>query len=144
MELPHLGKYCQVDNCHQLDFLPFTCPHCSIVTCLDHRAPEHHRSCTGPPSAIAVECPLCKVPVVNAKGETLDAAMERHIVGGCKKERAKVKCSAPGCRKSEWQPVNCKGCRQNFCFSHRFPTDHKCARLAQPTTAINRRAIEAH
>ncbi|XP_069587633.1 AN1-type zinc finger protein 1 isoform X1 [Ranitomeya imitator] len=37
-----IGQHCDVENCGQLDFLPFVCDGCSRVFCLTHRSRDSH------------------------------------------------------------------------------------------------------
>ena len=34
--------HCSVPTCRQLDFLPFKCDKCNVVTCSAHHAPQQH------------------------------------------------------------------------------------------------------
>eukprot|EP00048_Salpingoeca_helianthica_P003329 m.66043 g.66043 ORF g.66043 m.66043 type:complete len:59 (-) comp12641_c0_seq1:526-702(-) len=43
-----VGRHCAVPDCRQLDYLPFTCAHCKLVTCTEHR--EHHNCTVSRPS----------------------------------------------------------------------------------------------
>ncbi|KAI9031360.1 hypothetical protein DFJ74DRAFT_655413 [Hyaloraphidium curvatum] len=102
MELPTLGVHCAAEGCHQLDFLPFLCPHCPPeeldagdghattgttvvragrrhkVYCGDHRT--EHAGCTGRRNYVVptVPCPLCAtvLPVRLAATGTLGSEAE--------------------------------------------------------------------
>jgi hypothetical protein len=65
-EMGHVGAHCFMKNCNQQDFLPFTCDHCTEITCGDHRRPEDHKCAKGSletNSLFAVICPLCDMNV---------------------------------------------------------------------------------
>jgi predicted nucleic acid binding AN1-type Zn finger protein len=131
MEFPDVGKFCSHPECHQLDFLPFTCSNCSKVFCLDHRSVAAH-ACPKVQQARTVDCPACTLTLAVKIGEDADAVIARHLDAGCERERARskqgFKCRAKGCKARELVPVECRHCRENFCFKHRFPSDHSCAR----------------
>lgn len=42
MEFPETGEECAEKLCKQLDFLPFTCPRCSLIFCKQHLQPDSH------------------------------------------------------------------------------------------------------
>ena len=57
------GEHCDVRDCKQFDFLPFTCDRCRKVFCLSHRRYEDH-DCSGGFSKgsidrIVIVCPIC-------------------------------------------------------------------------------------
>nr|GMD84441.1 zinc finger AN1 and C2H2 domain-containing stress-associated protein 16-like [Ipomoea batatas]GME15057.1 zinc finger AN1 and C2H2 domain-containing stress-associated protein 16-like [Ipomoea batatas] len=57
---PNLGKHCSVDDCRQIDFLPFTCDCCHKVFCLEHRSYARHQCPKGNKHDVTVViCPLC-------------------------------------------------------------------------------------
>lgn len=67
-----IGAICEAPGCKQHDFLPFTCPLCRLVLCLEHRGVSSH-ACT-PPAEHAADssgskrssgfaCFLCKDPL---------------------------------------------------------------------------------
>lgn len=60
MDFIETGKHCSLDECKQLDFLPFTCNACGKVFCLDHRTYDSHVC----PHSEAMDyrvvvCPIC-------------------------------------------------------------------------------------
>lgn len=42
MEFPNLGQQCSLQNCSQLDFLPFTCTNCQQIFCKEHYITSAH------------------------------------------------------------------------------------------------------
>lgn len=42
MEFPELGQRCSLQDCKQLDFLPFTCANCQQVFCKNHYITSAH------------------------------------------------------------------------------------------------------
>src|SRR5689334_21148074 len=104
MEFPDLGKRCSLENCKQLDFLPYSCASCKQIFCHEHRKYDVHK-CTAPrviKDRKAHVCPLCSHPVVVSKGENADRKISEHIDGGCKsveaERRRSNKCNAKRCR----------------------------------------------
>ncbi|PKA54399.1 Zinc finger AN1 domain-containing stress-associated protein 12 [Apostasia shenzhenica] len=100
---PDLGDHCQHDDCHQLDFLPFTCEACGKIFCLEHRTYRAH----GCPSAdrgsrtVAV-CQICSAAVEKEEGEDDESAVSRHErSGGCDASR---KRSGVECREKKEKP----------------------------------------
>lgn len=105
----HIGKQCQ--TCNLVDFLPFTCPHCSGTFCKEH---VHHHGCSDLPS-----------------GNTPAAESSRKRIKGI--------CALPGCESETIESlggyedtateggkasdediarqVRCKGCQQAFCLA---------------------------
>ncbi|XP_076017254.1 AN1-type zinc finger protein 1 [Genypterus blacodes] len=99
-----IGKHCQIDSCHQKDFLPFVCDLCSGVFCIEHRSRESH-SCSEEP---------VKREVLTSGGSTCHP------------------CSFQDCRGKEVLPVTCPHCEKHFCLAHRHQDDHKCEKLEIP------------
>lgn len=54
-ELVNLGKHCSISDCHQLDFLPFDCVHCTKTFCKEHFNVELHRCENKPNNEITKE-----------------------------------------------------------------------------------------
>ncbi|XP_055266430.1 AN1-type zinc finger protein 2A isoform X2 [Moschus berezovskii] len=87
-------------------------------------------------------CPLCNRPVPVKNGEIPDVAVGAHMDGDCRRpprqEMAKVftfRCSREGCRRREMLQVVCEECSGSFCFQHRHPLDHGCARRGLPSSS---------
>ncbi|XP_076064828.1 AN1-type zinc finger protein 1-like [Oratosquilla oratoria] len=105
MEIPELGKNCNVQHCSQLDFLPIVCAVCQGTFCKEHFQCEAH-SCPG----------IQSTSIDKSPGKT----HYRHI------------CEMPDCKDGELVPVVCSGCQKNFCCAHRHQSDHLCPALSAP------------
>ncbi|KAF2091519.1 hypothetical protein K490DRAFT_70345 [Saccharata proteae CBS 121410] len=115
-----IGKHCQLDYCHQLDFLPFRCESCKGVYCLDHRSETAHK------------CPK--------EGAWLRARREAALKSSSPQpDTTKIMyfdeqpCGEPECNIRIYSPqsvgVLCETCRRHYCLKHRFREDHACATL---------------
>ncbi|CAA7407083.1 unnamed protein product [Spirodela intermedia] len=129
---PELGRHCEMEDCGQLDFLPFECDGCHKVFCKEHRAYAGH-DCpkADHKSRVVVVCDACSASVERRGGEDDSAALARHAgSGGCDpgRKRSKARCPARGCREqltfSNTAP--CRSCHQRLCLRHRFPDTHSC------------------
>eukprot|EP00038_Savillea_parva_P018943 m.25915 g.25915 ORF g.25915 m.25915 type:complete len:293 (-) comp4277_c0_seq1:1309-2187(-) len=126
------GRHCDQPGCNALDFLPYMCDKCRQTLCQDHRHYDRHTCEPSRGTGREVpRCPLCQTEVALRANQSLDAAVNEHINGGCKKNAGKGKtygnaCAKKGCKKREAIPLQCKGCGRNFCLRHRFEADHKC------------------
>ncbi|KAM0790482.1 hypothetical protein ACM66B_003357 [Microbotryomycetes sp. NB124-2] len=82
-----LGTHCSDPMCHQLDFLPFECPSCSLPFCADHWRPPQGHECAKFDSTKAdnriPSCPLCSQPVSFPVGQDPNIAMDRHLTTTC-------------------------------------------------------------
>lgn len=133
-EFPDLGKHCSVEDCRQIDFLPFSCNLCHQVFCLEHRSYIEH----GCPKAksqdvTVVLCPLCAQGVRLKPDEDPDVTWERHVNTECdpsnyEKVTKKRKCPVPGCKEvlAFSNTIKCRDCTVDHCLKHRFGPDHKC------------------
>ncbi|KAL4635268.1 AN1-type zinc finger protein 1 [Arapaima gigas] len=99
-----VGKHCQIESCHQKDFLPFVCDACSGVFCLEHRSRGSH-SCP--------EIPVQKEVSVSSSSTSYP-------------------CSISHCGGKELLPVVCPYCEKHFCLAHRHQDDHLCEKLETP------------
>ncbi|XP_062841553.1 AN1-type zinc finger protein 1 isoform X2 [Trichomycterus rosablanca] len=99
-----MGKHCEIESCHQKDFLPFVCDSCSGVFCLEHRSRDAH-SC----------------PEVSVKREVSGAGVS-----------TTYPCTFQDCKGKELLPVICQHCQKHFCLAHRHQDDHKCEKLETP------------
>ncbi|KAL5556215.1 hypothetical protein UlMin_038451 [Ulmus minor] len=139
-EFPNLGKHCTVEDCKQIDFLPFTCDRCSQVFCLEHRSYIKH----GCPKAdkkdvTVVICPLCAKGVRLIPDEDPNITWDTHVNTDCDPsnyERAtkKKKCPVPGCKEilTFSNTLKCRDCLVDHCLKHRFGLDHKCPGPKKP------------
>ncbi|XP_011405425.1 PREDICTED: AN1-type zinc finger protein 2A-like isoform X1 [Amphimedon queenslandica] len=138
MELPHIGRHCNVKTCSKLDFLPFECDCCHKIFCIDHKKYEDHGCTESYIKDVRVPvCPLCSVPLVLRKGEDPNVIVDEHIMKDCTEKKNKLytnRCSYIGCKKKELVPVNCSKCRQNFCLRHRLEADHNCRGVVSGTS----------
>lgn len=100
-----IGDHCSVAECKQLDFLPIQCSKCGKIFCKLHAAYDNH------------SCPLADRPTEDslpAFGPTSFA------------------CDLTNCPNRELTPIQCDGCKKNFCLQHRHPADHYCSSESQP------------
>lgn len=109
MEIPDLGKQCNVSTCQQLDFLPIECQFCNRSFCKEHFPPDYH-GCTGEYNKVVTE--------VVGQGGTL-----HH-------------CQLPECKEGELVPVICPGCSKKFCLRHRHQVDHHCPEYKPPVNPM--------
>ncbi|XP_023526966.1 zinc finger AN1 domain-containing stress-associated protein 12 isoform X3 [Cucurbita pepo subsp. pepo] len=133
---PDLGRHCQHSDCHQLDFLPFTCDGCQKVFCLEHRGFKSH-DCpkSDRNSRKVVVCEICSMSIETTGKDGGDESriLERHHESGDCDPRKKKKptCSARRCREilTFSNTCVCKTCRLKVCLKHRFPAEHNCGRV---------------
>ncbi|XP_030515202.2 zinc finger AN1 and C2H2 domain-containing stress-associated protein 16 [Rhodamnia argentea] len=134
-EFPDLGKHCTVDDCKQIDFLPFTCDRCNQVFCLEHRSYVKHRCPKADRKDVTVViCPLCAKGVRLNPDVDPNITWESHVNIECDpsnydKVTKKRKCPVPGCREilTFSNTIKCKDCTWDHCLKHRFGPDHNCA-----------------
>ncbi|XP_059463146.1 zinc finger AN1 and C2H2 domain-containing stress-associated protein 11 [Corylus avellana] len=143
-EFPDLGKHCTVEDCRQIDFLPFTCDRCSQVFCLEHRSYIKH-SCpkADKQDVTVVVCPLCAKGVRLIPDEDPNISWDTHVNTDCdpsnyEKVTKKKKCPVPGCREilTFSNTIKCRDCLVNHCLKHRFGPDHKCPGPKKPETGF--------
>eukprot|EP00927_Polykrikos_kofoidii_P055941 TRINITY_DN50121_c0_g1_i1.p1 TRINITY_DN50121_c0_g1~~TRINITY_DN50121_c0_g1_i1.p1 ORF type:complete len:438 (+),score=59.08 TRINITY_DN50121_c0_g1_i1:33-1316(+) len=146
------GAHCSLDSCRRLDFLPFTCEHCSASFCLDHfRCADH-----GCPNGEARDnrvlvCPLCRQAVPLIAGQDPHETWQRHEGGGeCEARRRQVasssapgRCPAPGCREalSLSGSLTCPRCNLRVCLKHRFEDTHPCKPVPRSSPQISRSVV---
>ncbi|GES66600.1 AN1 zinc finger protein [Aspergillus terreus] len=119
-DLESIGRHCQFEYCHQLDFLPFRCESCRGTFCLDHRTETAHRCpCAG-------EWARRRSP--NASSTSSSAATQKPTIYNSD-QCAHLHCKTlintltdPG--------VRCPDCRAQYCLKHRLPEEHDCAKVA--------------
>lgn len=141
---PNLGKHCSVDDCHQIDFLPFTCDRCKLVFCLQHRSYGQHRCPHGDNQGVTVViCPLCAKGVRLIPEEDPNITWEKHVNTICdpsnyEKATKKRKCPVAGCREILVfsNTIKCRDCNVDHCLKHRFGPDHKCPGPRKPYTGF--------
>lgn len=133
-QFPDLGKHCSVEDCKQIDFLPFTCDRCHLVYCLEHRSYiKHHCPKADKKDVTVVICPLCAKGVRLIPDEDPNITWEMHVNTECDpsnydKVTKKKKCPVPGCREvlTFSNTIKCRDCTLDHCLKHRFGPDHKC------------------
>ncbi|OMO71452.1 Zinc finger, AN1-type [Corchorus olitorius] len=141
---PNLGKHCSVEDCKQIDFLPFTCDRCQLVYCLEHRSYiKHHCPKADKNDVTVVICPLCAKGVRLNPDEDPNITWETHVNTECdpsnyEKVRKKKKCPVPGCREvlTFSNTIKCRDCTIDHCLKHRFGPDHKCPGPKKPDSAF--------
>ncbi|KAL3534313.1 hypothetical protein ACH5RR_002774 [Cinchona calisaya] len=140
----NLGKHCTVEDCRQIDFLPFTCDSCHEVFCLEHRSyGRHHCPKANKNDVTVVICPLCAKGVRLIPDENPNITWESHVNAECDpsnydKVTKKRKCPVPGCREilTFSNTIRCKDCTVEHCLKHRFGPDHKCPGPRKPETTF--------
>ncbi|CAI9099963.1 OLC1v1036866C1 [Oldenlandia corymbosa var. corymbosa] len=141
---PNLGKHCSVEDCRQIDFLPFTCDSCQQVFCLDHRSYGRHQCPNANKNDVTVViCPLCAKGVRLIPDENPNITWESHVNIECDptnydKVTKKRKCPVPGCREilTFSNKIRCRDCTIEHCLKHRFGPDHKCPGPKKPEPAF--------
>lgn len=139
-EFPDLGKHCSVEECKQIDFLPFTCDRCRQVYCLDHRSYIKHNCPKADKKDVTVViCPLCAKGVRLNPDEDPNISWEAHVSTDCnpsnyEKVTKKKKCPVPGCKEllTFSNTIRCRDCTKDHCLKHRFGLDHKCPGPKKP------------
>ncbi|KEH24928.1 zinc finger AN1 domain-containing stress-associated protein 12 [Medicago truncatula] len=146
---PDLGKHCQHVDCHQLDFLPFTCDGCKQVFCVEHRSYKSHE-CPKPDhnSRKVVVCEECSMSmeIRGNMGENEEAILKKHRSSGkCDpSKKKKPTCPVKRCKEilTFSNTSTCKTCHIKVCLKHRFSADHACSKgdsSSLTTTAGNGR-----
>ncbi|WOK94109.1 zinc finger AN1 domain-containing stress-associated protein 12 [Canna indica] len=128
---PDLGEHCDLEDCKQLDFLPFTCNGCQKVFCLEHRTFKAH-SCPKAEqhSRVVVVCEVCSMSIEKKAGEEEKIILERHKdSGSCDPiKKMKPRCPVKRCKEALTfsNKSTCKICNKSICLRHRFPSEHEC------------------
>ncbi|KAL9552860.1 hypothetical protein PS6_004230 [Mucor atramentarius] len=148
MELPQIGKNCQLEGCNalardwmltRLDFLPVACPLCHQTFWL----PSNHKcSNSSKVTKDLLQCDDCQHLVQAPKDGKigLEQALEQHKKSKCQLflyppsstiQKIDRQCTVKGCRDIDPRigPVHCNGCNQDFCLKHRHPATHGCQSL---------------
>ncbi|XP_061428025.1 AN1-type zinc finger protein 1-like isoform X1 [Lethenteron reissneri] len=105
-----VGRHCAVEQCGQLDFLPFVCNGCAKVFCLEHRGKDDHACTEATPGRAAP-------------------------AGGGPTSYA---CHVPACPARELLPVLCPHCSLQVCLRHRHQVDHACVNLQEAAPRMQR------
>lgn len=141
---PNLGKHCSVEDCKQIDFLPFTCDCCHKVYCLDHRSYIRHQCPTANKNNVTVViCPLCAKGVRLNPDEDPNITWESHVNTECdpsnyEKATKKKKCPVPRCKEllTFSNTIKCRDCTLDHCLKHRFGPDHNCPGPKKPEASF--------
>lgn len=104
--LMEIGKHCY--QCSQIDYCPFTCPHCANIYCLSCRLVDDH-SCQKRPSGRVVTAVLSEAE-----------RKQRH------RQLNPYKCFVRGCRRRDIYENKCRKCQRHTCWKHHLEFDHKC------------------
>jgi len=125
-----VGAQCAVQECRQLDFLPFTCDLCSLTYCLDHRTYQKHRCPRADEQDCRVIlCPICHNSIRIVPNEDINLTFERHRTSpDCKKKEKKARCPVAECKEKLTfsNTFDCKKCGKQVCLKHRFEDLHPC------------------
>ncbi|CAN0857506.1 Zinc finger AN1 domain-containing stress-associated protein 12 [Linum grandiflorum] len=139
---PDLGRHCQHQECHQLDFLPFECDGCQQVFCLEHRSYKAH-TCpkSDHNSRKVVVCEICSTSIETTgfgRGDE-KAILEKHEKSGECDPRKKKKptCAVRRCKEilTFSNTCVCKTCQIRVCLNHRFSGDHQCKKPSSSVVA---------
>ncbi|KAH6911403.1 hypothetical protein BKA70DRAFT_1267550, partial [Coprinopsis sp. MPI-PUGE-AT-0042] len=128
-QLLAIGQQCSHPQCTLIDFLPFKCQHCHDSFCQEHYKVEDGHQCpkydASKHNRVAPECPLCNTPIGHLDNEC-------SVVTGRVQAKKTPICARNNCKKVLFSPIRCDQCREQFCPSHRFPSDHTCKAPAAP------------
>ncbi|XP_015439387.1 PREDICTED: AN1-type zinc finger protein 1-like isoform X2 [Dufourea novaeangliae] len=91
MEFPDLGERCSIQDCKQLNFLPFVCNHCHNIFCKEHFHIATHK-CTGIQDNVASTKPKISSYV----------------------------CFDESCKETSPIEMLCVKCQKHFCLQHRY------------------------
>lgn len=91
MEFPNTGERCALDNCKQLDFLPFKCNYCNLTFCKTHFNAESHK---------------CDKSISNVTTST--------------EHTSNYICSKQDCNEISPVEILCYNCKNHFCVKHRY------------------------
>ncbi|KAG5624349.1 hypothetical protein H5410_009567 [Solanum commersonii] len=115
---PDLGRHCQLSDCHQLDFLPFTCHACQKVFCVEHRSCKSHECPKSDfNSRKVLVCEICSMSIETTGYQVEDhkAILRKHEESGdCDpKKKKKPTCPVKRCKGilTFSNTSTCKTCR---------------------------------
>jgi len=140
-DLESIGRHCQMDYCHQLDFLPFRCDSCHGTFCLDHRSETAHKCAHAGAWAANRHKNSIGRPNSTSGFTTLKPTIS-----------TATQCSDPKCKTFintlTNVGVHCPNCNRDYCLKHRLREDHDCKNLvpigARPgnTTALQAEKVK--
>ncbi|EEH19586.1 hypothetical protein PABG_07790 [Paracoccidioides brasiliensis Pb03] len=124
-DLESIGKHCQFDYCHQLDFLPFRCESCKGTFCLDHRTETAHK-CTHAGEWAAAR-----------RKHSIGASNTSSLISSLPPTKPTVynssQCAHPSCKTLihtlQSTGVHCNECNRQYCLKHRLREDHDCSKF---------------
>ncbi|KAI8051830.1 hypothetical protein BDF21DRAFT_432197 [Thamnidium elegans] len=156
MELPQIGRHCQLDSCRALDFLPVACPLCQNTFCGKHKLPlDHACSQWSSVDKQLIQCDICQQLIKAPETEklTTEASLIKHKESNCKlylypandTPKMNRQCAIKGCKDIDPRvgPVHCDGCDQDFCLRHRHPSSHICKSLIEDEQKKMNRKVAA-
>src|ERR1700712_4251509 len=115
-----VGAHCQMEYCHQLDFLPFRCDSCKGKFCLDHRSETAHKCSNAGAWARAKAAR-------NGASTTSAPSSKPNIL------THEQQCSHASCKTLIDTPlvpgVHCQTCNRRYCLKHRMKETHACSTL---------------
>lgn len=141
-DLDAIGKHCQFEYCHQLDFLPFRCESCKGTFCLDHRSEHAHK------------CPRAGEWAAARRKREAGSTNTNSMISSLPTVKPTVynspQCSHPACKTLintlQNTGVQCRNCNRQYCLKHRMREDHDCAKLtplgARPAQATGPKPAE--
>ncbi|KAI8369658.1 hypothetical protein BD560DRAFT_397425 [Blakeslea trispora] len=144
MELPQIGKHCQLEGCHTLDFLPIRCSLCQHTFCGDHRLPSSHH-CSQWQQQTTV-CDVCDQLVKVPDNLQLEEALKQHKASNCgvnSVPKINRQCGVKGCFDIDPRvgPVHCSGCDKDYCLNHRHPSSHQCSSISLEETRTREKKL---
>ncbi|KAM3578613.1 zinc finger, AN1-type domain [Umbelopsis sp. WA50703] len=131
MELPELGKQCNLTTCRQLDFLPYKCADCKLSFCQEHYQADSHqcqnKQSTRPDIRVPT-CNRCHKPVpFRHRDQSPQQRLADHIASNCQDIITTHQiCTAAHCKTKILVPIQCSSCKRVVCVKHRWPKEHNC------------------
>ena len=122
VSLMDVGKVCCMHNCHQLDFLPFSCTKCGCAFCEVHFLAIRNRDilkCPGCATKVAPENRTTTEPTTSPESQTTTALKQKQP-----SQRNTTKCAACG-NVIGMFVMKCDACAAPLCVEHRFK-QHGC------------------
>ncbi|KMU75229.1 hypothetical protein CISG_04177 [Coccidioides immitis RMSCC 3703] len=131
-DLESIGKHCQFEYCHQLDFLPFRCESCKKTYCLDHRTETAHK-CPNAGEWAAARRRKEASATSNNNNNNRMLSPSTLLPNSKPTIYNSAQCSHPKCKTLihtlQNPGVHCQNCNRHYCLSHRLREDHDCTKL---------------
>ena len=121
-DLESIGRHCQFDYCHQLDFLPFRCESCRKTFCLDHRTETAHKC------EREGEWARRRRHQNAGPGSTLSSTTQKPTIYNTD-QCAHVSCKTL-INTLKDPAVRCPNCNRQYCLRHRLQEEHDCTKIA--------------